>query len=183
MSSVIRGAEVRRAPRLLGANAEVLVDPAVEALVERARDEGYRRGFEDGRRRGLEEVRRAAEILRAGLREVEERLHRSQAEAAEELLAAALEIAGFVVGAVPVAPEALGRRIAEALERLDDERLRVILNPDDRDGVVAALAGAVDLDVVVDPAMPAGSARLEGRWATAEFAPEIAMEAVRRALA
>jgi len=178
---LLRDVAIERAPRLLGEQAAPLVDDAVRGLIDQAVAEAYERGLHEGRRRGIAQVELAADLLRGALRDAAEELRVRHEAAAAETLDAAMEIAAFVLGRVPHEAEAFAHRLADLIEELAEERLRIAVNPADH-RAVAGLAAALDMELTTDPNVAPGSARVVGSWVSAELGPEIAMEAVRRAL-
>jgi len=137
--------------------------------------EGFRRGFDAGvahahaeraeqeRQAGVELASRVASLVE----EMQQRLAAVEREAANEVVALALEVAGHALRAtLAVKPETIVPVVQEALASLIDEsvRMHLYLNPDDealvREELGARLARA-NCEIVADRSIHVGGCRID----------------------
>jgi flagellar biosynthesis/type III secretory pathway protein FliH len=170
------GDEVRR----LGAPDPVL-DPAMAAIVESAAAAAEGHGYREGERAGRAAAEAAAERGAAAIVDAVQGVRdeiRSQREAAcRATLDVAERLAREVVGRTP--PDdamVVLDRVRQVIDALDDDHLEIRVHPDDE----AALAGHLDdarLQLVADPSVASGDARVLGAWGGAELTREALLAA------
>lgn len=149
--------------------------------VQAAADEARRAG----RLEGAAEAQRAADDalaarLAALAREAELARERSQAEVA----ALALAVARKLLGELPAADRLAGLALQAARELLPARTWRLVVHPDDADGLRERLArvaadersGLAQAEVAVDPGLPPGECRLDTEFGSAQagLGPQLA---------
>ncbi len=186
MSRLLSRPEVRAAGRPLS-EPDPSADPYTLRAVEEASDAAYERGRAEGRREALEEARqlgdeagaRAAAGAQAAITDLTTELREFRHEQSSTVTDLARGIAEVVLGREPHdGGHALLRRCQEALAALDDTPLVVHANPAD----ATVLRGVLDADVVDDPALSLGEARVRGTWGRADLTRAAAWELVGEAL-
>jgi flagellar biosynthesis/type III secretory pathway protein FliH len=167
-------------PRVLGAPDPVL-DEATRSVVEQLCADAYQRGCADGAARASAQAEAAATSLIAVVQRVDAELHTVAARADIEL---ALRIAAAVLDREPAddTVQLLGR-IESAMAGIDDDPLVVHVSAKDLEpiatGVTAWSANhGTQVQVVADPAVAPGEARVSGRWGHADLTRQGAWEAV-----
>lgn len=149
-----------------------VLDPAtaevVEAAIAEATARAYREGEASGRGAAVDAADRAGAGIVNAVRELLTEV-RAQVQTATELnLAFAADVAAAVLERIPP-DDALTvlDRVRRAVEALDELPLQVRLHPDD----AAALASAPTdgLELIVDPTMARGDARVVGASSGAEL--------------
>lgn len=180
MNRVIRGSVVDEAPRFFR-DGPVFVAPETEAMIEQAAAQAYEQGLQEGRRRGLAELQLGVDNLRAALTASLEQARRIHETNAAATLDAAIHIAEFVLGhAAHDEGVAITARIGEAMAELDGGPFTISVSPSDVESVTAAMAVEAGAEVIADPALAGGEARIGGPWGTAELTHQIALDAARR---
>lgn len=184
MSRVLRDAVTDAPPRLVGdASAR---DSEIRATIEAAAQEAYLRGRDEGFNAGYEAAAASLEHLtqslgRSAVAGIAE-LQRWRAEDATDVVTLALAIAERVIGSEPRAGGvAVAERVREALAAIDDNPLTVMVHPDDADAVRGALRD-VQMEVLADPSLEPGDAKVRGPWSEIELTTRTAWDAVSRAL-
>lgn len=164
------------------------LDPATTAEVERqvaaARAQAYAEGERAGREAARAEVATALAAVERAAGAVRTEIEAQRAEATRASLALAEAVATAVVDATPPA-EALQllARVEEAAAALDDDPIRVVLSPGDHAALSEAPLGDRRLELVADPRLQPGQARLEGSFGGAELTREALLAAALEVLA
>ena len=153
------------------------LDPATTAEVERqvaaARAQAYAEGERAGREAARAELAAAVAAVERAAGAVRTELEAQRAEATRASLALAEAVATAVVDATPPAEAlALLARVEEAAAALDDDPIRVSLSAADHAALSAASSDASTeasiadrrLELVADPRLQPGQARLEGSF-------------------
>ncbi|HVL98956.1 MAG TPA: FliH/SctL family protein [Egibacteraceae bacterium] len=186
MSELLTRPTVLAEPRPIAGPAPAL-DAFTRARVDEAAAAAYAQGLRDGaeaaRAEAVAAARRLVGVLEAacaGVVAEVRALRLAQVDADVELAEA---IAEAVLGHEPSDGAAvLIQRVRAALGRLDDPELTVHANPGDVPALAPALRAEAGVAVVADPGLPAGEARITGRWARAELTRAAARDTVRAAL-
>jgi len=180
---VLRQAEPVGAPRVLIAPSAA-DDPTLRAILAQEVDAAYQRGRTEGEVAGRmateAESQRIAQALRAAVETANELAAATEAALAARLRDLAVEVATAVVGELPEEQLNLVTRVTEAIEALDDRPLTVLVNPGNVDLVNAARV--LDVEVVGDPLLGPGEARIHGRFGDADLTWQAVWHAVREAL-
>lgn len=153
------------------------LDPATDAEVDRrvaaARAEAYAEGERAGQAAARAQLATLVSGVERAVGSVRDELIAQRAEATRASLTLAGVVAAAVLDATPPA-EALDllARVEDAAEALDDDPIVVRLNPVDHE--ILAEVGLSDprLQLMADPCVPAGDARLIGRFGGAELTRE-----------
>ena len=146
------------------------VTAAVQAAYERGRNEGHAAGFAQGVASAVEETHRAVGILQGALHQTIAACAALREHESSEVVALAAAIARVVVGREPAPAGAdLLARIRAALAQVDDPTVAIAVSPADVTSIAAGLTDVVGLNVVEDPSLPPGEARIVGRWASVEL--------------
>ena len=149
------------------------LDPATTAEVERqvaaARAAAYQEGERAGREAARAELATAVAAVERAAGAVRTELETQRAEATRASLTLAEAVATAVVDATPPAEAlALLARVEEAAAALDDDPIRVSLSAADHAALSAASSDASigdrRLELVADPRLQPGQARLEGSF-------------------
>lgn len=74
-------------------------------------------------------------------------------------------IAGYAIGDGSVVAD----RVAQALSQIDDEELTLLVAAQDHTMFEAAFTARPDVNVVTDPTLSSGEARLRGRWSDTDL--------------
>jgi flagellar biosynthesis/type III secretory pathway protein FliH len=162
------------------------LDETTRRAVDAAVSDAYARGVAEGRSEGRAEAardhERAVEAITAAAREAAAALQAVRGEQAETLVDLAAAIAEAVIGREPHdGGRALLARVRGALAATDDGPLTVHASPQDIEVIAAGLA-AVEVQVLPDPALQPGEARVAGPWAHAELTHAAAWAAIREVL-
>jgi flagellar assembly protein FliH len=182
---LLAAVEVDAEARTLG-RPDPALDAATRAVLEQAVAEAHARGVRDGIAQATAAAGDAASRVVAAVQRAEASLRAVAAAADVEL---ALAIAAAVLDREPADEgQVLLERVAEVLARLDDERVAVHLHPDDARDLAehverAAAAAGLVVDLVPDPSIAPGEARLGGRWSRADLTRAGALAAVAELLA
>lgn len=187
MSRVLHRPGMAAAPRVV-APVEPALDPVLRELVDRAAAAAYERGLVDGRHAGREDGRRELADLGSALTrsigELVAAVRAMKVEQAHGTVELATAIAAHVLDREPGdGAQALLARIRAWLAEVDDRPLRVGVNPADAAVVAGALAGQDGVEVLPDPQLAVGEARLTGAWSAAELLRAARWEQVHAALA
>ena len=183
MNRVIRNASVAAAPPAFGRGGLQFVDGATADLLEQARAEAFEAGRREGFAAGLADMEGAISRVDAALRTAVSDLNDYRAQAVNETIDAALEVAAFVVGQLPEDKGgAIASRIHDALTGLDDEDLVVAIHPQDWDAVSELVRLPAGVTMQRDPSLRPGEARITGKWATADLTREAALHVAREVL-
>lgn len=183
MNRVIRNAAVATATPAFGNQGRQFVDDWTAELVEKARAEAFEEGRREGFAAGRSDVESAASRIDGALHTAVRKLGQLRENAVAETLAAALDVAEFVVGTIPDADSAeVAERIRNAIAALDDEAMVVAIHPQDWDAVSATVRLPNGVTMERDPSLRPGEARIAGRWATAELTREAALDVAREVL-
>jgi flagellar biosynthesis/type III secretory pathway protein FliH len=141
----------------------------VDAEVARARDEARHEGEAAGRAAAADAAAGAVAAVRSAVDEVHAQLAADRRAATAASLELALRLASAVLDATPPDPATVVLdRVREAVDLLDGDRLEVRVRPEHH----AVLAAGLDdprLEVVADPTLPPGGARLRGADGGAEL--------------
>ena len=152
--------------------------PEREAAEARAREEAAARGYAEGLARAEAETKRQRENLAQGLSELTrqvESLGEMQARAVTELALAVTR--KLLIAEVRTNPAVLQALVQEALEALEAgiEDVQVLVNPADREPLLAALnglgEGAPALTLKADPSVPLGGLSVSLGARSVEFDP------------
>lgn len=186
MSRVLRQPTVAEAARPLRGEG-LAGDPAVRALLDRETQGAYERGRQaglaEGRQALADELSTVAQTVQESVGVVLEEIRAIRAQDAEAVTELAIDIAEAIVGTLDAeGVDLLVERVRRALAAIDDRPITIRANPDQADELDRAMAASDDVEVVADPAMSVGEARLVGPWSSAEVTWEAAWDAVRRAL-
>jgi flagellar biosynthesis/type III secretory pathway protein FliH len=162
------------------------LDETTRRAVEAAVSDAYARGLAEGRSEGRAEAardhERAIGAITAAARDAAAALQAVRGEQAEALVDLAAAIAEAVIGRQPHdGGRALLARVRDALAGMDDGPLTVHASPQDIEVIAAGLRG-VDVEVLPDPALQPGEARVAGPWARAELTHAAAWDAIREVL-
>lgn len=151
-----------------GAVLDAATRAVLEAAVGQARAEAYRDGEAAGRASAVDAAEAAADTVRRALSDVLVELRAQVVQATECNLVFATEIATAVLERVPP-DDALSvlDRVRRAVDVLDDRPLTVRLHPDDAASLAAA--DTEGLDLVADPSLRRGDARVVGAHSGAEL--------------
>jgi flagellar biosynthesis/type III secretory pathway protein FliH len=175
---------VNAAEHVLGAPDPVM-DEGTRALVERLCQEAYEQGRVDGAAQAAAQAESSAATLIGVVQRVDAELREVAAQADTAL---ALQIAAAVLDREPTddTTQLLGR-IEAALAAIDDDPLVVHASEAETAPLAAALASwshrhGTTVQVVADPTLAAGEARVSGRWGRADLTRRGAWEAVAAVL-
>lgn len=153
------------------------LDPATSAEVDRRVAAARAEAYAEGERAGQAAARAQLSALVAGVERAVGVVHEELVAQRTEATRASLVLAGTVASAVldatpPVEALDLLARVEDAAEALDDDPIIVRLNPADH--ALLADVGMRDprLELLADPCVPAGDARLAGRFGGAELTRE-----------
>ena len=183
MNRVIRNATVASAPPAFGQGGLQFVDDATAELVEQARAEAFAAGRKEGFAAGRTDMEGAISRVDSALHTAVRDLAAYRAQAVNETIDAALEVARFVMGQLPTDQvEAMVARVSEAIHDLDDEDMSVAIHPQDWDAVSAMVRLPAGVTMERDPSLRPGEARIVGRWATADLTRDAALEVAREVL-
>ncbi len=171
MSSVLKTFTMNTGGQLIGQGVEV-VDPHTRQALENARQDGYQIGFEDGMKASAGSISQleaeAGRRLEQAVEDVRAHLSELHTAANRRVLALVFDLAKTVISNVPDAvAESLQARLLAALDEMDDEEIRIRLNPDDH-GRLAHLLPAWS-NPVADPSLGIGDAMIDGRWSQADL--------------
>ena len=150
------------------------LDPATTAEVERqvaaARAQAYAEGERAGREAARAELATSVAAVERATGAVRQELDAQRAEATRASLALAEAVATAVLDVTPP-PEAheLLTRLEEAAAALDDDPIRVVLSAADHAALADAPLGDRRLELVADPRLQPGEARLEGSFGGADL--------------
>jgi flagellar biosynthesis/type III secretory pathway protein FliH len=153
------------------------LDPATYAEVERRVAAARAEAYAEGERAGQAAARTQLATLVAGVERavgaVRDELVAQRTEATRASLTLAGTVAVAVLDATPPA-EALEllARVEEAAEALDDDPILVRLNPADHEVLAGVSLSDPRLQLLADPSVGAGDARLAGRFGGAELTRE-----------
>lgn len=185
MASVLRRPALET-DRVQAATPPLLVDPDWQSLLDEATDCGYRQGYDAGRARGEAEIRASADQVAGALQAAVENVRTEIAEAgrlsSRQLLTAALDLIERLAGELTIDADILCGRIEEALAELDGAPLQVRVASADAAHVRAGLSSDPRVEVVDDPALEAGEARITGEWCEADLRREAVLGVLREAL-
>ena len=150
------------------------LDPATTAEVERqvaaARAQAYAEGERAGREAARAELATTVAAVERAAGAVRAELEAQRAEATRASLALAEAVATAVVDATPPAEAlALLGRVEVAATALDDDPIRVALSAADHAALADAPLGDRRLELVADPRLQPGEARLEGSFGGADL--------------
>ncbi len=145
------------------------LDPATTAEVERriatARAEAYAEGEQAGRAAARAEQSAVIAAVERAAGAVSAELEAQRSEATRASLVLVETVATAVLDATPPAEAlALLARVEEAAAALDDDPIRVALSVDDHAALADAPLGDRRLELVADPRLQPGNARLEGSF-------------------
>lgn len=186
MSRVVTTSTLDARPHRLVAAPADQHDPVVRDLVERAAARAHERGREEGHREGVAAAADHARELAAALAEALERATTAAATARTEQVEALFEmgvaIAEAVLGHEPHdGGQAVAARVREALDQVVEPAATVHVHPGDHDLVARALADR-GVEVVEDPTLVPGDARVRGGWAEVDLTRATALQAIRGVL-
>lgn len=172
--------------RSLGAPASSF-DPATAAAVDAAVDAAERRAFAAGEAAGRQaahaELAATVGAVSDALDAVRSELVDQRGTATSRDLACVEAVVTAVLGeAPPTAARVLVARVREAVDRLDDPQLPVRLHPADAD-TLGSLLDDPRIELVADPQVARGDARIEGTWGRAELTRAAVTRAVLATLA
>lgn len=183
MSRVIRNAAVATATPAFGRNGLQFVDDRTADLIEQARAEAFETGRREGFASGRSDMEGAITRIDGALRNAVGQLVQIRADAVEETIDAAFDVAAFVVGQAPHDDGgAVAARIRDAVGALDDEAMVITIHPQDWDVVSSLVRLPNGVTMERDPSLRPGEARIAGRWATAELTRDAALEVAREVL-
>ena len=173
MPEVLRLDIPEGATRCLG-QPRAALDPATTAEVERqvaaARQQAYREGERAGREAARSELASVVAAVEQAAGAVHADLAAQREEATRASLALAEAVATAVVGATPPTDAlALLARVEEAAAALDDDPIRVLLSADDHAVLADTPVSDARLELVADPRLAPGQARLEGSFGGADL--------------
>ena len=156
------------------AQPRAALDPATTAEVERrvaaARAAAYQEGERAGREAARAELATAVAAVERAAGAVRTELETQRAEATRASLTLAEAVATAVVDATPPAEAlALLARVEEAAAALDDDPIRVSLSTADHAALSDEAVGDRRLELVADPRLKSGQARLEGSFGGADL--------------
>jgi flagellar assembly protein FliH len=180
-NSVIRSAALAEAPVVIGEAGDRFMPPGMQAMLEAAKREARADGFRAGRESAVAEVQEAANAARHALSEMVEetriRLDQAISQRAPELVELAIEFAKHIVGEAAVDPgRSLAERLLAALEQIDDDQLRIRVNPEDFAQLEDLMPPGVELEA--DPRLGRGDAVASGRWSRADLTLERAWQLI-----
>ncbi len=183
MNRVLRSPELAAAPSYFGGDEPRFYDENVQALVEQAEQEAYARGRADGAAEARANVGAAVARLDAALNAAGAELRRTHLATVEETLAAAIDVARFVIGRAPHDEGvAVAERVLAALDTLDDESVVVTVHPGDWEAVSGAVTVPQGVTVERDPGLHPGEARIRGTWAAVDMTREAALRVATEVL-
>ncbi len=183
MNRVIRNAAVATTPPAFGSGGVQFVDDSTADLIEQVRAEAFAEGRREGFVAGRADMEGAISRVDTALQTSVRDLRSYRAQAVDEILNAALEVAEFIVGQLP--PDdgaAIAARVRDAITNLDDEDMVVTIHPQDWDAVSDRVRLPNGVTMQRDPSLRPGEARVSGRWATAELTREAAIEVAREVM-
>ena len=154
-----------------------------EAAEVKAREEAAARGYAEGMARAEAEAKRQRDALALGLKELTrqiESLGQSQARAVTELAFAVTR--KLLIAEFRTSPAVLEALVQEALQALEAgiEQVRVLVNPADREPLLAALerlgTERPSLSLDADPSVPLGGVSVSLGARSVEFDPLARLE-------
>lgn len=184
MSDILRLPLAEEARTLAGPRP--VLDPAMAEVLEHAVAEAEARGRREGELAGRADAQASIERGAAAISAALDAVRAEAASQREAACAASLELVGAVARDVvgrtpPDEATAVLDRVTAAVALLDEDTLEVRLHPDDHELLATA---TIDrrLELVADPTLSPGDARVAGRWGGAELTRRALLEAALAAL-
>lgn len=176
MSSVLKSFTMSAGGQLIGHGVEV-VDPSTRQALENARQDGYEIGFGDGMKAAAGSISEleaeAARRLEQAVADVRAHLAELHTAANRRVIGLVFDLAKTVISSVPEGiAESLETRLMAALDEIDDEEVRIRLNPEDHVRLAHLLP--TWSTPVADPSLGPGDAMIDGRWSQADLRLETA---------
>lgn len=185
MASVLRSPTLDT-DRVRDASQPLLVDPDWQQLLseatERAYEEGLAAGIEKGRSEREETAASLGAALDVAVARVTEEIRECARSSTEDLANTALAIVKELTGSLRVEEETLRHRVEQALSDLDGATLQILVASDDVEHLAGSFGKDSRYEIVADPDLSQGEARIVGEWCHADLRWSTVLDVLREAL-
>lgn len=182
MNRVIPHSQIGETVTYFGGQEPHFVDERVTALLDQARAEGYAQGLRDGAEAAAADAVIQVDRIAAAIQAAAAETRTALSAAASASIENALAIAEFIVGAISLDHDEMARRIAQALDTLDDEEIVVTISPSDFAGLVETLELPPGVILETHERLQHGEVKIAGKWSAIDMTRNAALDVVREVL-